>query len=153
MINKILEKFGLEIVRRDRVNNNVNNNVQNNNNSNNSIINYNNSNNNTSQADNIDLNSALLEVALNQDRLNVFAKRLEEYNIEEQLKCKPKSNYIYNGDVVCIEDLRKMNDEEKNKLILDYYNKNKSVREENEQFRQKNFLMYLELRKLKKAGV
>jgi len=67
---------------------------------------------------------------------------------DDDLKCISKGDYIYNGDMLTVSYVEGLPVEEKNKLILELQQKNKSVREENEQFRQKNFDMYLKLRKL-----
>jgi hypothetical protein len=67
---------------------------------------------------------------------------------DDDLKCVPKSDYIYNEDILTESYLETLSVSEKNKLILELQRKNKSVREDNEQFRQKNFVMYMRLRKL-----
>jgi hypothetical protein len=67
---------------------------------------------------------------------------------DDDLKCVPKSDYIYNEDILTESYLDTLSVSEKNKLILELQRKNKSVREDNEQFRQKNFVMYMKLRKL-----
>ena len=67
---------------------------------------------------------------------------------DDDLKCVPKSDYIYNSDILTVSYVEGLSVSEKNKLILELQQKNKSVREDNEQFRQKNFIMYMKLRKL-----
>jgi len=67
---------------------------------------------------------------------------------DENLKCISAGEYIYNSDMLTTSYLEGLSVEEKNKLILELQERNKSVREENEQFRQKNFIMYMKLKKL-----
>ena len=69
-------------------------------------------------------------------------------NNSPNLKYNPKSPFIYNRKVVNNEDLSKMTDEQKNKLILELSSKHYEACRENEQFRTKNFKQYLILRKM-----
>ena len=64
---------------------------------------------------------------------------------ENSLKYAPKSRFIYNENY---KDPKKLNSAQKDKLILELYEKNKKILEENEQFRGKNFKFYLTLRKM-----
>jgi hypothetical protein len=68
------------------------------------------------------------------------------------LKSIPTSDFIYNSELLTLSYLEGLEVEEKNKLLLSLQKENLEVRKDNEQFRQKNFEMYLQLRKLNAAN-
>jgi hypothetical protein len=68
--------------------------------------------------------------------------------IEGDLKYTPKSEFINNAKVLSGDEVIRMDDVEKSELVLKLQRENEAVRKDNEQFRQKNFVMYMKLRKL-----
>lgn len=88
-----------------------------------------------------------------QNGVELSNKSTVPLNISSELKSVPKSDYIYNGVLHTPSTLELLSDEEKNNLILQLQEDKRKVYEENEQFRQKNFKMYLKLRKLSPSEV
>jgi hypothetical protein len=84
----------------------------------------------------------------------VVATAVEAVNVdtpkitEGDLKYTPKSEFINNAKVLSGNEVALMNDVEKSELVLKLQRENEEVRKDNEQFRQKNFVMYMKLRKL-----
>jgi len=78
-------------------------------------------------------------------------KKIDSFDVS-LLKSIPKSDFIYNSELLTLSYLEGLEVEEKNKLLLNLQKENMEVKKDNEQFRQKNFEMYLQLRKLNAAN-
>jgi hypothetical protein len=72
---------------------------------------------------------------------------------DSDLKYTPKSEFINNANVLSDDDVLRISETEKVELLMKLQRQNLEVRKDNEQFRQKNFKMQLELRKLKKEFI
>jgi len=85
---------------------------------------------------------------MSQHRINVSDTKITD----NDLKYTPKSEFINNVNVLSPDDVLRMSEAEKVELLMKLQNKNEEVRKENEQFRQKNFIMLCKIRKIEKMN-
>jgi hypothetical protein len=76
--------------------------------------------------------------------LNIDHDTLQTF-INQKLKYTPKCDFIYSKEVLNPETL---SEEKKNNLIKELYSENRSIKQENEQFRGRNFVMLMKLRQM-----